>query len=460
VPDPLVSHARLDWRWPLTAILVVILFVPMRRYALPVELPFELEPYRIIVALAIALWILSLLAQPDVALRRSGLEGPVLVYAVALVASDFANPGRAAAYQSFVIRALTLGLSVVVVFYFVVSVVRTFSQVLAILKLLVVGSSVLAALALIESRTGWSPFQHLDHYFPVLQPTASFTGETRGAIRALGSAEHPIALGALFVIVAPLALYLAIRLGRWWWASVLILMAGTFATVSRTAILMLVVATLVLLMLRFRETWRFAPLLIPMVVIVHFAVPGALGATKLAFAPPGGLVAEQSNDENVEGSGRVADIGPSLELFRAKPFLGYGYGTLQSSGPRANARILDNQWLSSLLNVGLVGVLSLAWLFTRFVREVGRRARHERTVDGWLLVALVASVAAFGAGMFTYDAFTFTQVTLVFFVILALGSVLVLAPDPVFAPSSHPAPGGYMPPVRVGDGRRPALSAD
>ena len=102
-----MSHARLDWRWPLTVILTVILFVPMRRYALPVELPFELEPYRIIVALAVALWTLSLLAQPDVALRRSGLEGPVLLYAVALVASDFANPGRAAAYQSYVIRALT-----------------------------------------------------------------------------------------------------------------------------------------------------------------------------------------------------------------------------------------------------------------------------------------------------------------------------------------------------------------
>ena len=454
-----MSSVRLDWRWPLTAILFVILFVPMRRYALPVELPFELEPYRIMVGLAIGLWTLSLLAQPDVALRRTGLEGPVLVYAVALVASNFANPGRAAEMQSYVIRGLTLALSVVVVFYFVVSVVRTFSQVLAILKLLVVGSSVLAALAMIESRSGWSPFQHLDHV-PLLQQTAWFTGETRGTIRALGSAEHPIALGALFVIVAPLALYLAIRLGRSWWAAVVILMAGTFATVSRTAIIMLLVATLVLLVLRFRETWRFAPLLLPMVVMVHFAVPGALGAVKYSFAPPGGLVAEQSNDKIVTGSGRVADIGPSLALFSEKPVLGYGYGTLQTSGPDTNARILDNQWLSSLLNVGLVGGLSLVWLFTRFVREVGRRARHDRTVDGWLLVALVASVAAFGAGMLTYDAFTFTQVTLVFFVILGLGSVVVLAPDPVFAPSSHPVPAGRMPPAPVGDARRPALSAD
>jgi hypothetical protein len=313
---------------------------------------------------------------------------------------------------------------------------------------------------MIESRTGWSPFQHLDHV-PLLQKTASYTGEARGTIRALGSAEHPIALGALFVIVAPFALYLALRIGRWWWwTTVVILTAGTFATVSRTGVVMMVGASIVFVVLRFRETWRLAPLLIPIIIVVHLIVPGALGAVKSAFAPPGGLIAANSQNEVAAGSGRLADIGPSLALFSEKPVLGYGVGTMQTTGPDTNALILDDQWLSSLLNVGLVGVLSLVWLFTRFIRDVGRRARHERTVDGWLLVALVASVAAFGVGMFTYDAFAFTQVTFVFFVILALGSVLVLARDPVFAPSFQPAPGRRMRPVPVGDARRPTVPAD
>ena len=454
-----MSNARLDWRWPLTIILIVILFVPMHRYTFPVQLPFELEPYRVFVALFVALWTLSLLAQPDVALRRSGLELPVLGYAFALVASDFANPGRAAAYENYVIRGLTLALSVIVVFYFVVSVVRTFSQVLAILKLLVVGTSILAALALIEARTGWSPFQHLDH-IPLLQQTVFFTEEKRGTIRAVGSAEHPIALAALFVIVAPLALYLALRIGRWWWwVTVVILMAGTFSAVSRTAVVMMVAAGIAFLVLRFRETWRLAPLLVPMLVVVHLAVPGALGAVKAAFRPPGGLVAEHSQDEYEVGSGRLADLGPSLALWSQKPILGYGYGTLQTTGPDTNARILDNQWLSSLLNIGFVGVLSLVLLFTRFIRAVGRRARHERSVDGWLFVALAASATAFAVGMFTYDAFAFTQIAFVFFVILGLGSALVMARDPIYAPSIQPASGRRLP-VPVAGARRPALPAD
>ncbi len=64
-------------------------------------------------------------------------------------------------------------------------------------------------------------------------------------------------------------------------------MAATFATVSRTAVVMMVGASIVFLVLRFRESWRLAPLLIPMIIVAHFAVPGALGAVKLAFDRPG-----------------------------------------------------------------------------------------------------------------------------------------------------------------------------
>jgi O-antigen ligase len=456
-----VSQARIDWRWIIATILAVILFVPMRRYVFPVNLPFDLEPYRILVALVLLLWALSLLAQPDVAFRRSGLEGPMLLFAFALVASDFANPGRMAEYQSFVMRGLTLALSVVVFFYFVVSVVRTFSQVVTIVKLLVVGTTVLAVLALIETRTGWSPFDHFHQYFPVLQEAGSITDDTRmGGFRALGSAEHPIGLGVLFALVAPLALYLAIRFGRGWWLSLVIVMGGTFVTVSRTAMIMLFVTSLVTLALRFRETWRFSPLLVPLVVMVHFAAPGTLGALKYSFTPPGGLVAEQSNDEYVAGSGRIADIGPSLDLFREKPVFGYGYGTLQTAGPDANARALDNQWLSSLLNIGLVGVFSLVWLFTRFLRGVTRRARHKRTPDGWLLVALTASVTGFAICMFTFDAFVFTQVTFVFFLLLALGSSLVLARDPILGRESEPRAAPRLSGRGARVRHRPALSSD
>jgi hypothetical protein len=53
-------------------------------------------------------------------------------------------------------------------------------------------------------------------------------------------------------------------------------------------------------------------------------------------------------------------------------------------------------------------------------------------------VAFSASIASFAVAMFTFDAFAFTQVTFVFFVLLALGSALVFADEPVFVPESAP----------------------
>ena len=107
--------------------------------------------------------------------------------------------------------------------------------------------------------------------------------------------------------------------------------------------------------------------------------------------------------------------------------------------PGRRTPALDNQWLGSLLNIGLVGVFSPCGCSRGSSEASTRRAWHERTQDGWLLVALSASVTAFAVCMFTFDAFAFTQVTFVFFMLLALGSSLVLAPDPILAPEADRA---------------------
>src|SRR5919205_3174499 len=47
----------LAWRNLLALLIVVILFIPIRRYALPGDLPFQLEPYRLLVFLIVAAWV-------------------------------------------------------------------------------------------------------------------------------------------------------------------------------------------------------------------------------------------------------------------------------------------------------------------------------------------------------------------------------------------------------------------
>ena len=75
-----------------------------------------------------------------------------------------------------------------------------------------------------------------------------------------------------------------------------------------------------------------------------------------------------------------------------------------------NAEILDDQWLGTLLETGVLGVIAWVWLFGRAIRRLGARAKLERdTPEGWLPVAIAASLAGFVASMWFYDAFSFTQ---------------------------------------------------
>ena len=54
---------------------------------------------------------------------------------------------------------------------------------------------------------------------------------------------------------------------------------------------------------------------------------------------------------------------------------------------------------------------------------MGHAERRNPSVKGWLYAGLAASVLAYAVGMATFDAFSFVQVTFLFFTLLR-GSVL------------------------------------
>ena len=422
------------WERALAFLVLLILFVPIRRYRFPGDLPFELEPYRLVVALLVAGWGAALLVDSRVKIRSSGLAGPISLVVGATLASVVVNPARFAAVEPTALKSLTFFLSFVLVFYLVVSVVRTRADADVIVKALVGGGAVLALLALLEARTGITPFTRLNSVMPFLVPIeGSNEGLGRGgSTRAFGSAEHPIALGAALVLLIPLAVYVVRTAGARWYVALVALTVGTLATVSRTGILMLLVMGVVFLVLRPRETKRLWPLLIPALVATHFAVPGTLGSLKAAFLPEGGIIGEQSETTgDCNADGRIADLGPTLGEVAKKPVLGYGYGTRIVSGEGSNACILDNQWLGTLFDVGVVGALAWLWLFLAVLRRFGGAAKNDPSPIGWLTVAVTASVTSYAVGMFAFDAFGFIQVTFLLYIILGLGAAIARRPTEV-----------------------------
>jgi hypothetical protein len=423
----------LQWPSLVALILVVVLFVPISRYALPGNLPFNLELYRVVVALVVVVWLASLLIDPRVRLRRTYFDPPLLLLVASVVASDLANPGRVNDLSANVAKSLTFFLSFILVYYVVATTLRGREPVMFVLKLIAVGGVIIGLCAIIEQRTAYNPFDHVDSVVPFLVHVGPIGEVFRGGnLRVFGPAQHPIALGAALIMILPIAVYFA-RMGkRRWWVGAVLLVLGALATGSRTAVVMLVVEIIVFLRLKPQETKRLWPALVPAVVVVHVFLPGQIGTFKDAFFPKGGLIAQQTQlaqNANAElAGGRIRQLKPMISEASRHPFFGEGFGTRLTgfNTPKRNAPILDNQWLNNLLDVGYIGFFLWVWLFVRAVRRLCREARWaDDEGDQWLFAGLAAMMVALPIGMLTFDANSFVQVPFLFWIVLGLSAVLI-----------------------------------
>jgi polysaccharide biosynthesis protein PslJ len=431
------QRTLLAWQTMLGAILVVILFIPIRRYTVGGGLPIELEPYRILIAVVLACWFCALAAAPEVRWRATGLEAPIGLLLLSILLSLVANIGAVNAVSGLVVKQVSFFASYFLVIYFIASVIKPGAQLDRMLRLLVGGGTILAVCSLIEWRTGTNLFNGLGRVMPFLHYVDLGEAMERGTgVRAMGSAQHPIALGAALVMLLPLTVYLQHRDKHWiWMACGGLLTLGALATGSRTAALMLIVLLVSFVAIRPRETLRMIPMLLPLMVVIQVAMPGTLGTFR-AILQPSYVIKEQSIESGT-GSGRIADLGPALQEWSRKPFLGAGFGTrivATDVGPGGvgnihGPQILDNQWLGTLLDIGALGVLGLMWLFCRAIRRLAQRARSDTGPDAWLMTSLAAALTSFAIGMFTFDAFAFIQVMFFAFIMLAFAGVATRPAD-------------------------------
>ena len=80
----------------------------------------------------------------------------------------------------------------------------------------------------------------------------------------------------------------------------------------------------------------------------------------LSFLDVDSLVASQYTSAGMGGAGRLADLEPAFREVAQRPFFGSGFGSRIVIGDEANAFILDNQFLGTLMETGALGVIGLA----------------------------------------------------------------------------------------------------
>ena len=138
--------------------------------------------------------------------------------------------------------------------------------------------------------------------------------------------------------------------------------AGAFATGSRTFIVVLAVMAVVLLLVHWTVFVRVLIIGTPLALLGALASPGTVTGLLESFLSPDALVTSQYASAGGRGSGRLADLAPSLVQAQGHLPFGTGVGSRIVSGDAVNALILDDQYLSTLLETGLLGVLAMAAL--------------------------------------------------------------------------------------------------
>lgn len=430
------SVAVFTWPNVVATLVLVIWFVPLKTYALPFDLPFNLEPYRLFLLALVFAWLVALIAGRS-HLSSEGQKYPLIFFTAVLFATQIVNFEEVnTGIEGAALKSLSYYLSFVVVFLLVTSTIDSVPGLDKLVRALVIGAAVVAVTAIYDSRASYNVFDHLHEWIPLLDYHPREVVEERGGLlRVYGSAQHPIELSVGLLMAAPLAIYLVGRAStvlrsRLWWAAALICTVGALATVSRTTVLMIVAMTVVAVVLRGRSLKRFWPLLLVLPVVVHFAAPGALGGLYKSFFPAEGLYTSLEGRAGQAGSGRLADIGPGLDIWITSPLIGTGIGEQTvptdlppGASPAAAVPVLifDNQYLNTLVTTGLLGLVAVIWLVWGSVVKLARAARRRLGQPGDLLTACSVAGAGFGASMILFDAFYFVQCTLLFFLIAAIG---------------------------------------
>lgn len=269
-----------------------------------------------------------------------------------------------------------------------------------LLRRQVFGATVMAVLGAIESVTGTNIANYIK--IPGLIDSAPVTDLVvrSSFVRPSATASHPIEFGAVLVMSLPFAIHQARfaprdkRVHRWLQVGLIVLV--TPLTVSRSAVLALAICAIVLLPTWSKSERRKA----------YTAVLAGLGVSLLVLpeliVTIGNLFLHIGSDSSTQY--RTDAISWSWSYIVRNPWLGRGFGTFQPN----LYFFTDDQYLSSLISTGVVGVFALLMLFVVGwvqARSARRLTTNEESRD--LGQSLATSVAVAAVSFSNYDALSF-----------------------------------------------------
>jgi O-antigen ligase len=271
-----------------------------------------------------------------------------------------------------------------------------------LLRRIVTGVTAMAALGIVEFATGQNFAEYI--LIPGLSVHEAASGfmNINGLFRVTSTASQPLELTAVLLMVLPIAVHQArfappeAQFRRW--LQVALIMLALPTTVSRTTVLgLLGIAVVLLPTWPARERHRAYVLLLIAMILSWLADPQIVGSF-------GGLLGNVASGTDSSITSRTAAYSAAGPFIAGHPWLGRGFQTFY---PQTYFYI-DNQYLTSLIETGVVGLLSVVALFATgwfAIRSARRVSVDPRTRD--LLLCLAASIVAAAVAFATFDVLSF-----------------------------------------------------
>ena len=282
---------------------------------------------------------------------------------------------------------------------------------------LVTAAAFLAVIGIVQFVFGRDPWTAIDLPGLVLNRDTASVGERAIFNRPFATALHPIEFGTVTAALLPLALHRGLHptrgrgvIGRW--APVVLLGSAVPMSVSRSAVVSLVVG---LLVLAARWSWERRAVMavagLGFVVWVWALVPGLLGTVLSLFENAG-------NDPSIQA--RTDRIPRVLALWEEYPWLGRGFGTYNIH----DHFLLDNEIYGLLLDTGVIGLVVWACTMGAVCTLILSATSHSDPATRHLGGALMACIAALLASTGTFDAFAYRILLGSLFVLMGCGMAL------------------------------------
>ncbi|MEV6732543.1 O-antigen ligase family protein [Streptomyces sp. NPDC051364] len=340
--------------------------------------------------------------------------------AVSVLASYLANAARGSSHKEVLgadrgLIGLLVWVSIVVL---VSAGIQDRARLDVLLRRAVVMGSVVAAIGYYDFFTATNIAEHIS--IPGLHSSvAQITTLDRGAFtRPRSTTAQPLEFGGMLALLLPFAVQQAFdpvrshlsRRRRW---GPVALMGGALPlTVSRTSIIGALIVVLVMVpRWKPQRRWSAIGLLLGSVACFKVLVPGLIGTITTLF----GSFLSNSDSSTQARTVKYSAIVPYLE---ERPLFGRGLGTFTPD----LYFFTDNQYMLTLAEMGLLGLLALLALFFTGIHQGGaiRRLAADES-DRELGQAFFASALVALVSSATFDALSFPMFAGMFFLTIAAG---------------------------------------